>query len=317
MPTVEMSDGTWLQDSSVIIDHFAKKNRAYSITPPGASQQLASALLEVFADEWMPMAALHFRWNNPENAEFALNEFARLGFPWLPRFVGRKLVRPLARRMRSYLPILGVCDNTAPAVEETAMIVIASLEKGLKQTRFILGNRPCLGDFSLYGPLYAHLYRDPGSRWLFDEAPRVVQWMECLRDGANASGNFLENDVVPSALDPVFDCILTDQWAWLRTLVHRINAYCLNNPDAQRVPRALGEAEFSIRGQVGRRKLATFPQWKAQRAYAVYEASNGAADLWLSRVSAVAKRDRIDLLVPISNPFDLDNHQPVLCKPGR
>lgn len=83
---------------------------------------------------------------------------------------------------------------------------------------FLLGGRPCRGDFSLYGPLWAHLYcaeahthhgthqwplcdpppparpqhltawarawhrryRDPHSRALFDDAPHVVGWFERL-----------------------------------------------------------------------------------------------------------------------------------------
>ena len=73
MPTVQLADGTWLQDSSAIIDHFEAQPDTPTVIPQGPTQAVACALLEVFADEWLPMAALHYRWNTPENKAFALS----------------------------------------------------------------------------------------------------------------------------------------------------------------------------------------------------------------------------------------------------
>ena len=71
MPTVQLPDGTWLQDSSRILDHFGAQPGFPPLMPPGPTQRLASTLLEVFDDEWLPMAALHYRWSLPENHRFA------------------------------------------------------------------------------------------------------------------------------------------------------------------------------------------------------------------------------------------------------
>jgi hypothetical protein len=38
MPTMHLSDGRWLQDSSTIIDHFEAEDRYASIQPPGRLQ---------------------------------------------------------------------------------------------------------------------------------------------------------------------------------------------------------------------------------------------------------------------------------------
>ena len=80
MPTIQKSDGSWLRDSSLIIDHY-ESLRTGSITPQCSVTAFASSLLEVFADEWLPMAALHYRWHSEENMLFALNDFARSGLP--------------------------------------------------------------------------------------------------------------------------------------------------------------------------------------------------------------------------------------------
>jgi glutathione S-transferase len=313
MPTVLLPDGSWLQDSSAIIDHFEAREDTPSIVPPGPTQRVASALLEVFADEWLPMAALHYRWNIDANAEFALTEFARSGFSWLPTALGRPLVRNMAGKMQSYLPLLGVTEATQAAVEQTVQIVLRCLEAQLQDTDFVLGDRPCLGDFALFGPLWAHLYRDPGSRFLFENAPAVTRWMERLSSQPVATGDFGGEDHIPAHLGPLFRCILTDQWAWITTLEAAINEYCEAHPEATRVPRALGEAGFQIQGIKSRRKLVTLVQWKAQRARSAYLAADGRADGWLREVldlgSGVEVGDRI---TNIRHPFIMRNFKPIL-----
>ncbi len=43
MPTVRCPDGTWLQDSSCIIDWFEERYSERPITPPGGAQRVASS----------------------------------------------------------------------------------------------------------------------------------------------------------------------------------------------------------------------------------------------------------------------------------
>jgi glutathione S-transferase len=313
MPTVRLPGGIWLQDSSAIIDHFEALPDTTSVQPTGPTQRLASALLEVFADEWMPMAALHYRWNIDTNSRFALTEFARSGLPWLPRILGRPVVRSMAGKMQSYLPLLGVTEATQPAVAQTAQIVLTCLEVQLQKTPFVLGNRPCVGDFALFGPLWAHLYRDPGSRHLFDDTPAVVRWMEMLSNQPTASGDFLADDRVPACLNPLFACILTDQWAWITTLEAAIHEYCVAHPEATRVPRALGDADFEIRGIQGRRKLVSFVQWKAQRARSAYISAGSASDPWLREVLDLESDvDVSRSITRIRHPFIMEGFKPIL-----
>ena len=314
MPTVCLPDGTWLQDSSAIIDHFEALNIHQSVVPKSPMQRFASAVLEVFADEWLPMAALHYRWNRPKNARFARREFARSAFPWLPTALGSRLIRSMADKMQSYLPVLGVDEETQLAVEETARLVIAALDNRLTHSEFLLGGRPCLGDFSLYGPLWAHLYRDPASTLLFDAAPNVVRWMKTLTVGAQSNGPFDPEDTVDHSLDPVFDCALVDQWPWMQTVVSAIDDYCREHPQATRVPRALGHAGFTIRGRVGERKIATGVQWKAQRATRPYASNRATIDSWMDHLGERMMRTEPYPGMPtIKNPLVMRRFKPVLA----
>ncbi|MEE2755387.1 MAG: glutathione S-transferase N-terminal domain-containing protein [Myxococcota bacterium] len=314
MPTVKLNDGQWIQDSSNIIDHFEENGCRLSGRPSGPVQAFASSLLEVFADEWLPMAALHYRWNIEQNHEYALNEFSRSGFPWLPRLVGRRLIRPMADKMRSYLPVLGVSQVTIPGVEETTLATLTCLNTQLSQTPYVFGWRACIGDFALFGPLWAHLYRDPGSRHLFDSFPAVREWIDRLKTGYQADGQFVENDQIPAALAPLFALIMDDQWAWINTLVTQIDRYCSDTPDARRVPRALGVAPFTIRGLPGERKLITGVQWKAQRVRRCYDAAPDHCEAWLRTLPAHdGKRQRV--IPTIKNRLTYHEHAMVLEAP--
>jgi len=312
MPTVELGDGRWLQDSSVIIDFFDAQGGTPSLCPPGSNQAFASALVEFFADEWLPMAALHYRWNNEENAAFALDEFARSAFPRLPRFLGRPLIKGMAQKMQSYLQVLGVSEELHEPVESCVRALIRSLDAHFSVSSYLLGERPCLGDFALYGPLWAHLYRDPASRPLFEGSPALRAWMARVGEGAPMEGEFFSDDEVPSSLNPLFTYALQDQWAWVRTLVGAIDRYVEAHPDAKRVPRALGSAEFTFAGQRSTRKLATFVQYKAQRSEAAFRVDEPKALAWMESVLGAGSGSGV---VPeIANPFVLQHFKPVLAK---
>ena len=316
MPTVRMPDGRWLQDSSDIIDEMERLYPDRSVTPPGTKQQLVSLLLELYGDEWLPMAALHFRWNTPANAKFALAEFSRSGLPMLPGFIGRRLVTSMAKKMQGYLPVLGVTESTQLGVETMAKGLISDLNTHFENHSFLLGERPCLGDFAIFGPLWAHLYRDPGSTYLFDHAPKVVEWMNTLLDPAQVEGEFISDDTIPDTLLPILRRVFDEQIPWIKTLVHHINQWCKDNPDSKRVRGAVGTAAFTVGGINGERKLATFVQWKAQRPIFYYQnltkENRAQVDTLLERIEGHGALD-----IDIQYPFErrkfkavISNRQP-------
>lgn len=303
MPTVQKPDGTWMQDSSEIIDTFEAAFPDPSIVPDGARQRLASLLLELHGDEWLPIVALHYRWNVPENLDFAVREFARYGLPGVPSFLSRRLIRPFSDKMRGYRPIVGITESTIPGIERFTQELITCLDKHLKEHDYLLGGRPCIGDFALYGPLWAHLFRDPGSTHLFSKAPHIQAWFKRLQKPPKTVGEFLPKDEVPKTLDPIFRTLFTEQMAFVRDLVAAIDGYCEKNPGATRVPRSLGDHDFTIGGVSGKRRLLTFAQWMAQRPMAVLAEADtkerGRIYTWLKRVGGTEAMD-----FAIQHPFE-------------
>ena len=314
MPTVQISDGSWKQDSAVICDFIESTVRARPTTPPGPTQRLASLLLELLADEWCPLLALHYRWNFSANKTWAMEEFGRCAFPWLPAPIANRLAAPFAKKMQSFRAVQGIAPETHAGIESLAVDIIRHLDAHLESHSFLLGGVPCRADFSLYGPLWAHLFRDPDSRHLFDKAPNVVRWLESLHghksDPAfptlrtaqphnDTCGDFLPADCVPATLDPLFRIQFAEQWPFLAVLSRAIDAHVDAKKLASRdshmapvhVPRALGRAGFTVGGAAGTRTLLTYSAWRLQRPLDEYYAKMTSSERvqvtrWLDRLGA-------------------------------
>ena len=182
MPTVITPENQMLQDSSEIIDILEKRHPEPNIRPPGPCLQMASLLLELFADEWMPIISMHTRWNLPENTNFAKTDFGFNAVPWLPAFVRKQVGGVLAKKMQGYLPILGITPKTQPAIETWMNELFDALDAHLQKYMYLFGGRPCLGDFALYGPIFAHVRRDPGSRHQITSRTHLNAWVLRLRN---------------------------------------------------------------------------------------------------------------------------------------
>ncbi len=272
MPTVETPDGDWWQDSSEIIDHFEKRYPDKPVYPRSPKQKIVANLLELHGDEWLCMSALHYRWTVPENYRFAIDEFGRNSLPWGPGFLQRMIGERLSKQMRGYLPKLGVTGAAAKGLETYTVNLLQLLEQHFQQHDFVLGNRPCIGDFSLYGPLWAHLCRDPGTTVMFDNCPAIRAWFKRLQEpDEKVTGDFLDDDQIPDTLEPILSGIFAEQFEFCRTVVDAVDRYVEENPGATRVSRIVGEGEFRVGGETGSRIQISFLQWMVQRSVSAWE----------------------------------------------
>lgn len=316
MPTVLSPEGEWMQDSTEIIDALERRFPRAPVTPETPKQRIAALLLELHGDEWLPSVALHYRWNRHENRAFALSEFARLAFPGVPLALSRTLIRPVANKMAGYRPVVGVTNTTIPGFERFTKQLLAQLETHLRVLPFLFGSRPSIADFALYGPLWAHLYRDPGSTYLFRDTPHIVAWFERLMSPIGREGAFLPDDEVPATLEPILATLFAEQLPFVMALMDAVDTWCDAHPSAARAPRSLGEHEFVVGGVRGRRRLLTYTQWMAQRPLAVYAGlspdQRGDVDAWLLRLGGEDARRA--LAREVRHPFERRAFQMRLAK---
>ena len=207
---------------------------------------------------------MHYRWNY--NEDWILEEFGRTAAPEASSEERRRIGKVAGERFRSFVPKLGVTEDTISGIEAHYEGFLADFSDHLRAMPYLLGERPTLGDFALFGPLYAHLYRDPASgRIMHDLAPRVVAWVERMNEGS-ATGALLLRDEVPETLQPILKRQMREQLPDLMDTARRLGEWAEFQPAGARIPRGLGQHDFTIGGESGERSAITFSLWRLQAA---------------------------------------------------
>lgn len=298
IPVVVTPQDETLQDTSDIIDALEQRHPDCSVFPSTPRQRISALLMEVYGDEWLKLPAMHYRWNH--NTEWIIGEFGRLSRPDLDAAGQREVGERSCRPFRGSLPILGVTEITAPAIEHSYRGLLAELDAHFAKHEFLLGSRPSIGDFGLYGPLYAHQYRDPASGALMRElAPSVVGWIERMTDPIPSSGDFLPEDEVPDTLIPVLKRMIREQAPVIEATITALSTWIDEHP-GEKPPRTIGIHRFTLEGPdghmvIGERGIFPFDQWMFQRPLdcfqALDEAESSAVRILLAQCGAQSLLD--------------------------
>jgi glutathione S-transferase len=272
IPVVKTPQGEYLQDTAQIIDTLEQRHPERCITPATPTQKLVSYLFETWGDEWLVIPAMHYRWNK-DNFPFIYQEFGKVIAPNMPGFIRAFIGKKIGAKFKGFVPMLGITDKSIPAIEDWyENHVLALLDTHFAEYNYLLGDKPCLGDFGLMGPLYAHLYRDPAPGKLMKKmAPNVVKWVQRMNLHRTAEGAYLPDDHIPETLLPILKRIFKEQWPVLDNTIHSIEKWHKENPQSTDIPRTIGEHDFTMGSTTEKRSIATFHQWKVQRILACYQ----------------------------------------------
>lgn len=291
MPVVQTPEGEWLQDSSDIMDRLEQRFETAPVLPATPRQRIAALVLEAWGDEfWLP-AAMHYRWNFPENyTQLFEREAGELLAPLAPRFIRDRLAAGIAAKLRGFLPGLGVVAGQLETIEAWTEGMLDVLDAHFAQYPYLLGTRPSYGDFGLIGPLFAHLGRDPYPRRTLVEPRRhLAAWVARMQQPAQPrSGGFLPDDEVPETLAPVFRAIFAEFWPNLAAIQGEVRRALPDLRPGRGFRRSLGEIEFPMAARPYRRLATPFSLWMAQRPLDAYRNLHAGAqrsvDQWLAGV---------------------------------
>ena len=102
-PCVREPDGTWLTDTTKIIEYFETQDIGPPVTPADSLTKFCSLLFEDLFDEWYWRPALYYRWAHADDARLMSTELARklLRDMPLPLFLRRLFI--LLRQRLVYL----------------------------------------------------------------------------------------------------------------------------------------------------------------------------------------------------------------------
>lgn len=316
IPVLITDDDVALQDTTVIIDALEQRYPANPVYPSGPLQRLVSLLLETYADEWLVIPAMYYRWNFAENREFAIREFGRTSAPTASAEEQWTIGLDGSKHFSGALPRLGITEDNANAIETSYLTLLAELEQHFSHYPFLLGNKPCIGDFGLIGPLYAHLYRDPYSgRLLREKAPQVEAWILRMIDPAVnrrfGGSHFLANDEIPNTLLPVLTRMFKEQGPVLRQTIHQVHEWAAQNPDTP-VPRAIGQCTFIVEDIEASRLTFPYMQWMWQRCTDAYH-TLGDDDEQRANTLLEAVPGALELLnTPIAQRVGRENNRVIL-----
>ncbi|KAI9033380.1 hypothetical protein DFJ74DRAFT_186083 [Hyaloraphidium curvatum] len=182
-------DTTVIQDTSDIIDYLERTHPEPRLLPDPEQQPLkawANYLLEAWSDEWLVIWAMHYRWSRRDERSHIYFEFGRMAlmgaFPGPGQVqkyldIGSKMGDQFSAASLFGQGISSLGDKACEAHFERC--ILEPLAKHFTGSPYLLGNVPSLGDFSLMGPFYAHLYRDPWpSTMIKMKAQPVADWIE-------------------------------------------------------------------------------------------------------------------------------------------
>jgi len=260
IPTLVTAEGEVIRDGGAIIEHFEAAN-GRACRPVGARQQVISALFDVIGTDGLLRPAMHYRWNFPEDNL----EFVRYHFLHSQRDVPERGAKTEAmmNRMRHAAMVFGVTEQSQKLVEELYLEYLDALNAHFESYPYLLGWRPCIGDFGLLAPMYAHLGRDPHpARLMQQRAPAVCRWVERMNredqdapEFFNAGSDFLADDEVPDTLVEVLKILAEDFVPETLAAADLINGWLdEHQPEAGsmavgRLAEALGTADFTVRGE--------------------------------------------------------------------
>lgn len=190
IPVILTPDNQVMQDSTPILEWFESEFTDKSAIPKDDRLQFLMWLLEEFADEYMPRVHMHTRWGNEQNRNTMSHRIAR-GMSFAKADVQAKDIAPfLLDRQSGFDKHMGLAgDSVRKNMDQQILDLLAILEEHFKYYQFLLGFKPSLADFSLYGPLRIHLFNDPQSNETMEvNAPRTCRWMDTIAELGDTRG---------------------------------------------------------------------------------------------------------------------------------
>jgi len=270
IPVLKTPEGEYVQDTSDIIAHFERLDREASALPPLPLQLFVTFLLQLFADEWLTLPAMHYRWNH--NEEWIYGEFGKNAAPDGTPEEQLEAGRKVGQRFRSFVPMLGVTPETAPGVEKAYEQFLADFSVHLETLPYLLGTRASYADFAMIGPLYAHQYRDKLSgEHMKRIAPNVADYVERVIAGKGKSGDFIPNDDIPKTLLPILKVALNEHLPVLSATIDLFNTWAEDAGPMAELPRGFGMIPFVTGGHGGMIAARSFSLLRLQDAIDVYQ----------------------------------------------
>jgi glutathione S-transferase len=288
-PVIRLADGTLVQDTADIIDHFETTgNIRFSVYPETPLQRIVAMALDLYGGEGLVRAAMHYRWSyRAQNESFLRHEF---GLSYraaaMPQAQIDAQLDLFMGYLNAYLPKFGINPTTQPAIEAAYESLLSALDAHFRKVPYLLGGLPTLADFGFIANFYAHLGRDPyPAQQMKLSAPSVYRWTERMMasdadmpEFPQATQVLLPEDAIPETLGPVLQCMAADYLPELRMMVRCTDEWLAKQPPidsgapvtSKPSARVLTRGRFVLRGAELESMVAPYTLTRLQRVTDTY-----------------------------------------------
>lgn len=261
IPLLFLPNGETMQDSTPIIERLEREYPEPSIHPEEPALWYLSCLFEEFGDEWCNKLMFFQRWFYPQDARATGDRLAgyRLEGQWYGAVAKPILSHLMVRRMVPRLSFAGANETNIPQLQQSFIDLSAMLDAHLASRPYLLGARPCFGDFGLWCNFH-QAWTDPtANAHLEASAPNLVAYIKRMIS-PSIEGEFeLLADLLPT-LEP----ILTSEVAgrFLPWMAANHKAWAVGEKETRLTMKGADFRQKTFKYQVAtldelRRKLAT------------------------------------------------------------
>ena len=136
----------------------------------------------------------HYRWHYAPDRAFAQTWIATCRDPVMEESKRQQFMKEFNDRQVGRMALVGCTEQNRPIIEESYRFVLDTLDRHVRHLPFLLGSRPCLGDFGLYGQLKI-LSVDPTPQGeMRARAPDLYCWLDRLDDASGVEGDWIAAD---------------------------------------------------------------------------------------------------------------------------
>ena len=178
VPLVVTPDEEGVQDSTPIIERFEKLAPEPSIVPADPALAYLSALIEEYADEWGNKWMFSYRWSYPADCWSTAERIAQQMAGAQGTLAVAQTRAAIAERMTGRLGFVGSNATTRPLIEASFKRVLEILNGHLASRPFLLGGRPAMADFGLWGQLYETATDPTPGALMRAGATNVMAWVQ-------------------------------------------------------------------------------------------------------------------------------------------
>lgn len=193
-PAVFCPNGEVLKDGCDIVEALEKLHPHRPIMPEDPQLKLIASFLEMFADEFFNIVMIYYRWVPEDTRQWAVQMFKALGTHGVKNPDLVQLAEDAAVGIANDVQDrLKRCGQDREDINQLSIKITQELcdllDTHLKQTPFILGDRPSLADLGLMNAMFGHLYHDPcdSSMYIRRHCLHLARWIENMYSAAGVS----------------------------------------------------------------------------------------------------------------------------------